>query len=95
MDITGLFHETYTAGSRYSMLCVDGFTRFRMFRVLKCNGDATAPLRDIIAMHVAPFGIQLRVVRSDGGAEVYGPFLSFLKDSGLEKGMHPPYPPVR
>ena len=75
------------------MLCVDDFTRFKIVRFLKHKSDATNALRDIIDDYLAPEGLKIGVVRTDGGGEWYGQFLSFLSKLGIKRESTPPYTP--
>ena len=92
LDITGPFHETSLAGSRFAMLCVDDFSRFKITRFLKCKSDATAAMREIIATQVSPLGLKIGAVRTDGGGEFDGRFQNLLQEFGIQHERTPsPY----
>lgn len=97
MDFTGPFYETPFAGSRlFAMLGVDDLIRFKMVHFLKCEGDTTAAMRDIMATLIArPLGLKIDIVRTDGGGQFVRPFQSLLKDSKIQhKLTHPSHTPV-
>lgn len=94
MDITRPSHKTSIARSRFAMLCVDGCTRFKMVRFLKCkDDDARVAMCNIIATHVVPFEFKVVIVRTDGERGFGGLFHSLLKESGLQHERTLPYTP--
>ena len=72
IDITGPFHATSLGRNRYTMLCVDDFTRFKFIRFLKHKSDTAKELRELVAGHIAPSRIKTGTVRTDGGGEFEG-----------------------
>ena len=91
IDITGPFHVTSLGGNRYAMLCVDDFTRFKFTRFLKHKSDAAKELREFVAEHIAPAGIKIGTVRTDGGGGFEGEVQSPLKELGIKREMIPPH----
>ena len=92
IDITGPFHATYLGGHRYAMLCVDDFTRFQFIRFLKHKRDAAKELLKLVAEHIAPLGIKIGTVRTDGGGEFEGEFQSLL-ELRIKRETTPPHTP--
>ena len=93
INITGLSYAASLGGNRYAMLCVDGFTRFKFIRSLKHKSDAAKELRELVAEHIAPSGINIGTVRTDGGGEFEGDFQSHLKELGIKRETTPPHTP--
>ena len=93
IDITGPFHATSLGGNRYAMLCVDDFTRFKIFRFLKHKSDAAKDLRELVAEQISPSGFKIGTVRTDGGGEFEGEFQSLLKGLGIKRETTPPRSP--
>ena len=93
IDITGPFHATSLGGNRYAMPCVDDFTRFKFIRFLKHESDAAKELRELVAEHIAPSGITIGIVRTDGGGECEGGFQPLLKELGIKRETTPPHTP--
>ena len=93
VDLSGPFHETSLAGMRYAMLCVDDFSRYKFVRFLRKKSDATEGLRDIINDDIAPQGLQIGIVRTDGGGEFDGQFQTFLSERGIKRERTPPHTP--
>ena len=71
---------TSLGGNRYAMLCVDDFTRFKFIRFLKYKSDTAKELRELVAEHIAPAGIKIGPVRTDGEGEFEGEYQSLLKE---------------
>ena len=78
-------------GNRYAMLCVDDFTRFKSIRLLKNRRYAAKELRELVAEHIAPAGIKIGTVRTDGGGDFEGEFQSLLKELGIKRETTPPH----
>ena len=78
-------------GNRYAMLCVDDFTRFKLIRFLKHKSDAAKELPEFVAEHIAPAGIKIDTVRTDGGGEFEDEVQSPLKQLGIKREMIPPH----
>ena len=93
IDITGPIHVTSLGGNQYAMLCVDDFARFEFIRFLKHKSDAAKELRELVAEHIAPAGIKIGTVRTDGGGEFEGEFQSLLKELGIKRETTPPNTP--
>ena len=93
IDITGPFHVTSLGGNRYAMLCVDDFTHFTFIRFLKHKSDAAKEFRELFAEHIAPAGIKVGTVRTDGGGEFERKCQSLLKELGIKREMTPPHIP--
>ena len=81
--ITGPCHVTSLGSNRYAMLCVDDFTRFKFVCFLKHKSDAAEELcEQLVAEHIAPAGIKIGTVRTDGRGELEGEFQSLPKELG-------------
>ncbi|CAM9225382.1 unnamed protein product, partial [Ascophyllum nodosum] len=93
IDITGPFHVASLGGNRYAMLCVDDFTRFTFIRFLKHKSDAAKEIRELVVEHIAPAGIKIGTVRTDGRREFEGEFQSFLKELGIKRETTHPHTP--
>ena len=93
IDITGPFYVTSLGGNRHATLCVDDITRFKFIRFLKHKSDATKELRELVAKHIAPAGIKIGTVRTDGGGEFEGDFQSLLEELGIKRETTPPHIP--
>ena len=86
---------TSPGGNRYAMLCVDDFIRFKFIRFLKHKSDDAKELRELVAEHIAPAGIKIGTVRTDGGGEFEGEFQSLLKDLGIKRETTPPHTSIQ
>ena len=53
IDLAGPFHVESLAGSRFAMLCVDDFSRYKIVAFVAKTSDAMAVLRAIIARYFA------------------------------------------
>ena len=93
IDITGPFHVTSLGGNRYAMLCVDDFTHFKFIRFFKHKSDAAKELRELVAERIAPAGIKIGTIHTDGGGEFEGEFQSLLKELGIKRETTPPHTP--
>ena len=69
IDLAGPFHVESLAGSRFSILCVDDFSRNKIVAFMAKKSDATAVLGAIIARYFAPVGLSIGVMRTDNGGE--------------------------
>ena len=65
VDLAGPFHVESMVGSRFAMLCVDDFSRYKIVTFMAKKSDATAVLRAIIARYSAPAGLNIGVIRTD------------------------------
>ena len=72
---------------------MDDFTRFKFIRFLKHKSDAAKELRELVAEHIAPAGIKIGTVRTDGGGEFKGEFQSLMKELGIKRETTPPHTP--
>ena len=93
IDLAGPFHVESLAGSRFAMLCVDDFSRYRIVAFIAKKSDATAVLRVIIAKYVAPAGLNIGVIRINNGGEFQRAFQSLLAKLGIKHERTPPYTP--
>ena len=93
IDLSGPFHETSLGGNRFVLLCVDDYTRFKIICFLKRKSEAANAFRDIIHDYFVPEGLKIGVVRTDGGGEWHGQFLSVLSELGIKRESTPPYTP--
>ena len=93
IDINGPFHVTSLGGNRYAMLCVDDFTCFKFIRFLKHKSDAAKEIRKLLVEHIAPVGIKIGTVRTDGGGKFEGGLQSLLKKLGIKRETTPPHTP--
>ena len=84
VDLSGPFHEASLGGNRYVMLCVDYFFRYKFVRFLRKKNDATEGLQDIINDEIAPQGLQIGIVRTDGEEEFDGRFQTFVSERGIK-----------
>ncbi|CAM9643997.1 unnamed protein product [Ascophyllum nodosum] len=75
------------------MLCVDDVTRFKFIRFLKHKSDAVKEHRELVAKHIAPVGIKVGTVRTDGGGDFQGKSQSLLKELGIKRETTPPHTP--
>ncbi|CAM9731476.1 unnamed protein product [Ascophyllum nodosum] len=93
IDLAGPFHVESLAGSRFAMLCVDDFSRYKIVTLIAKKSDATAVLRAIIAKYFAPVGLNIGVIRTNNGGEFQGAFQSLLAELGIRHERTPPYTP--
>ena len=93
IDLARSFHVESLAGSRFAMLCVDDFSRYKIVAFMAKKSDATAVLRAIIARYFAPAGLNIGVIRTDNGGEFQGAFPSLLAELGIKHERTPPYTP--
>ena len=93
IDLAGPFHVESLAGSRFAMLCVEDFSRYKIVAFMAKTSDATAVLRAVIARYFAPAGLNIGVIRTDNGGEFQGAFYSFLAELGIKHERTPPYTP--
>ena len=93
IDLAGPFHVESLAGIRYAMLCVDGFSRYKLVAFMVKTSDTTAVLSAIIARYFAPAGLNIGVIRTDNGGEFEGAFQSLLAELGIRHERTPPYKP--
>ena len=73
---------TNLGGSKYVMICVDDFLRFKIVRFLK-KIDAAAALRNIIAEYITPPGLKIDSIRTDEGGEFEGEFQQVVDSHGI------------
>ena len=59
IDLAGLFHVESLAGSRFTMLCVDDFSRYKIVAFMVKKSDATAVLEANIARYFTPAGLYI------------------------------------
>ena len=93
IDLAGPFHVKSLAGSRFAMLCVDDFSRYKIVAFMAKKSDATVVLRAIIARYFAPAGLNIGVIRTDKGGEFRGACHSLLAELGIKHERTPPYTP--
>ena len=62
--------ETSFSWSRFALLCVDYFTRFKIARFLQKTINAAEALLRVIVDHTAPAGLTIGVIRTDRGGGV-------------------------
>ena len=93
INLTGPFHVESLAGSRFSMLCVDDFSQYKIVAFVAKKSDATAVLRAILARYFSPIGLNIGVIRTDNGGEFQGAFHSLLAELGIRHERTPPYTP--
>ena len=87
------FHVPSLAGSRFAMLCVDDFSRYKIVAFMAKKSAATAVLRAIIARYFTPAGLNIDVIRTDNGGEFQEAFQSLLAELGIKHERTPPYTP--
>ena len=93
IDLAGPFHVESLAGSRFTMLCVDGFSRYKTIAFMAKISDATAVLGAIITRYFAPAGLNIGVVWTSNGGEFQGAFQSLVAELGIKHERTPPYTP--
>ena len=74
IDLAGPFHVESLARSRFAILSVDDFSRYKIAVLMAKTGDATVVLGPILARHFAPAGLNIGVIRTDNGVEFQGVF---------------------
>ena len=92
VDLSGPFQETSLGGNRYAMLCVDDFSRYKFVRFLSKKSDATEELQVLINDEIDSQGLQISIVRTDGGREFDGRFQTFLGKRGIKRERTPHTP---
>ena len=93
VDLAGPFPEPSLSGNRYTMLCVDAYSRFKIVRFLKHKNQVAGALEDIIASHISPAGLKIGIIRTDGGGEFAGEFQDLLNRLGIKHEKTPPHTP--
>ena len=93
IDLVVPLHVESLAESRFAMLCVDDFSRYKIVAFMAKKSDATAVLRAIIARYFAPAGLNISVIRTDNGGKFQGAFQSLLAELGIKHDRTPPYTP--
>ena len=83
---------TSVGGSKYVMIYVDDFSRFKIVRFLK-KSDTAAALTGIIAEYITPAGLKIGSIRTDEGGESEGGFQQGLDSHGITHGSTPPDTP--
>ena len=91
IDLVGIFHVESLAGSRFAMLCVDDFSRYKIVAFMVKKSDATAILRAIIARYFAPARVNVGVIWNDNGGDFQGAFQSLLAELGIKEERPLPY----
>ena len=66
---------------------------FKFIRFLKYKSDAAKELRELVTEHIAPAGIKIGTVRTDGGGEFEGELQSLLKELDIKRETTPPHTP--
>ena len=84
---------TSLGGSKYVMICVDDFSRFKIVRAPKRNTDAAAALRNIIAEYITPAGLKIDSIRTDEGGDFEGKFQQVLDSHCITHEFTPPDTP--
>ena len=93
IDLAGPFHVESLAGSRFAMLCVDDFSRYKIVAFMAKKSDATAVLRAIIVRYFTPAELNIGVIQTDNVGEFRGAFQSLLAELGIKHERKPPYTP--
>ena len=93
IDLVVPLHVESLVGSRFAMLCVDNFSRYKIVAFMPKTSDATVVLRAIIARYFAPSRLNISVIRTDNGGESQGAFQSLLAELGIKHERTPPYTP--
>ena len=83
---------TSVGGSKYVMICVDDFSRFKIVRFLK-KSDTAAALTNIIAEYITPAGLKIGSIGTDEGGESEGEFQQRLDSHGITHESTPPDTP--
>jgi len=92
VDLSRPFQETSLGGNRYAMLCVDDFSTYKFVRFLSKKSDATEELQVLINDEIDSQGLQISIVRTDGGREFDGRFQTFLGKRGIKRERTPHTP---
>ena len=90
IDLARPFHVESLAGSRFAMLGVDDFARYKIVALMAKTSDTTGVLKTIIAGYFAPAGLNIGVIRTDNGGEFKGAFQSLLAELGIKHERTPP-----
>lgn len=75
------------------MMCVNEYSRFDFIRFLRHKHDATKALRSITKKNITSAGLQVGIIRTDGGGEFDAQFQSLLTKYGIKRDSTPPYTP--
>ena len=94
VDLGDSMPATSLGGSKYVMVCVDDFSRFKVVRFLKKKSDAAAAaLRNTIAEYITPVGLKIGSIRTDEGGVFEGGFQQVLDSYGITHECTPPDTP--
>ena len=72
---------------------MDEFTCFKFIRFLKHKSDAAKELRELVVEYIAPVGIKIGTVRTDGGRDFECEIQPLLKELGIKPETTPPHTP--
>ena len=89
----GSMPATSLGGSKYVLICVDDFSRFKINRFLKKKSDAATALKNIIAEFITPAGLKIGSIRTDEGGEFEGEFPQVLDSHDITHEFTPPDTP--
>ena len=93
VDLGGSMPATSLGGSKYVMICMDDFSRFKIVRFLKKKSDAAAALRNIIADYITPAGLKIGSIRTDEGGVFEDEVQQVLDSQGITHEFTPPDTP--
>ena len=92
VDLASPMESESTGGSRYVMMIVDNFSRFKVSNCLKPKSsvETAAALERYIATYIATEQVSIRAVRTDDGGEFEGEFQRKLDQLGIQHQHTPP-----
>ncbi|PLW48308.1 hypothetical protein PCASD_02943 [Puccinia coronata f. sp. avenae] len=93
-DLVGPISPSTNSGARYFLTLVDQHTGYISITLLKKKSDTTSAILDFQLFFERQTGFPMRRLVSDGGGEFCNRTLSdYLKDSGIQHNVAPPYTP--
>ncbi|PLW38664.1 hypothetical protein PCANC_16015 [Puccinia coronata f. sp. avenae] len=93
-DLVGPISPSTNSGARYFLTLVDQHTGYISITLLKKKSDATSAILDFQLFFEQQTGFPMRRLVLDGGGEFCNrTLLDYLKDSGIQHNVAPPYTP--
>ena len=92
VDLAGPFEPESVGGSRYVMMIVDDFSRYKVRKFLKTKSsvETEAALESYIATYITPEQVSIRAVHTDHGYEFKREFQEKLDQLGIQHQHTPP-----
>ena len=86
VDLAGPMEWESAGGSRYVMIIVDDFSRFKVSKFLKAKSsvETAAALESYIATYITQEQLSIRAIRTDHGGEFEGAFQQKLDQLGIQ-----------